>query len=105
MKRTVSCLLIAACCCLMLCGCGAGDERLDEMVVGTPIIPETSPIVTPMPTPDVEDGVVKDGDGLIEDGDTGRVKAPEASKRPDAATENQTDNRTTVPSPEVSAKP
>ena len=85
MKRIVTCLLITAFCSLALCGCGARDERLDEMVVGTPVVPETTPMVTPMPMPDTDEGVVRDGDGLIEDEDTGDITTPEASMRPNTA--------------------
>ncbi len=105
MKRIAICLLIAAICAFALCGCGAQDERLDEMVVGTPIIPETSPVntplVTPMPTPDAADGVVQDGDGLIEERDTGRPVVPEATMKPDL-----TPDKTPVsPTPAATAKP
>lgn len=109
MKRIGLCLLIAAFCAFTLCGCGAGDERLDEMVVGTPMIPETSPlttpVVTPMPTPDAADGIVNDGDGLIEDSDTGRGTTPEATKKPELAPGAANGKTSVSPNPQTTAQP
>lgn len=108
MKKLVFCLLIAAISAFALCGCGAADERLDEMIVGTPVIPESSPMVTPavtpMPMPDTEDGVVKDGDGLIDDGDTGRTGTSDATTRPELMP-GRTGTAKASPSPAVTAQP
>ena len=75
MKRSLICVLLVGCFCLGLCGCGAMD-RTDNPVLETPLIPQATAELLPVPdvmeTPDMEDGFVQDGDGVIEDRDTGR---------------------------------
>lgn len=97
MKKSFSYVMIAAMLCLALCGCGNQNSGRDDMVVGTPVVPEMTPLVTPMPTPDVEDGIVEDKDGMIEDNDNGR----------DTKTGNEkSSERTAVsPSPRVTNEP
>ena len=97
MKRSFSYVMIAAMLCLTLCGCGNQNSGRDDMVFGTPLIPETSPVVSPMVTPDTEDGIVEDEDGLIEDSDTGRDRKTEDNK--------SADKTAVSPSPKVTNEP
>ena len=97
MKKTIVYLLCAAMLCAVLCGCGNQRQERDDMVVETPMVPETTPMVTQMPTPDPEDGFVKGEDGMIEDKDTGRDRSDKDEKE---------GGKTSVsPSPEVTSKP
>ena len=89
-----------ACLCLVLCGCGDSRVRQDgievepdSMVTPSPMLPEVSPMVTP----DVNDGIVKDTDGEIEDRDTGAGVGTDTTKTPDMTT--------TSPSPQPTSKP
>lgn len=75
MKKTMICMLLAACVCLSLCGCGGMSTGRDNAVVETPLIPNNSPNlnpeILPMETPNAEDGIVNDQDGIIDEGDNG----------------------------------
>ena len=68
MKQSIAILLAAALLTLLLCGCG-------EMTTQPPAVSATPlPEITPIPEsmmPNPEDGVVKDGDGIIEPNDSG----------------------------------
>jgi len=79
MKKTIVCILFAACVCLNLCACGGMDTGRDNAVVDRPAAPqattEVMPEILPVPTPDVDDGVVKDDDGVIEERDTGTARS------------------------------
>lgn len=88
MKRTIVIVCALAMLCAVLCGCGSyRDERPVQTPVATmDLIPEVSPVLTP----DMDDGIVKDEDGIIENREPGVSAAPSA--RPSA-------------SPAVSAKP
>ncbi len=71
MKRSILLVCVFALLCAVLCGCG--DYRNDNLPMETPgatmdLMPEVSPMVSMNP----EDGYVRDGDGVIEDSDTGR---------------------------------
>ena len=97
MKRRIVYSLCAAMLCAVLCGCGNQGRGQDDMVVGTPIVPETTPLVTPMITPDPEDGYVEDEDGFIEEKETERDKT---------ASGNMQNGKSTVsPSPEATSRP
>ena len=97
MKRSIAHVFISAMLCLALCGCANRNLGKDDAVVGTPLIPEMSPIISPLITPDPEDGMVKDEDGRIEEDDTGLDKQKD---------KDRTQNKPAVsPSPEVTAKP
>ena len=70
MKRTIIFVCVSAMLCAVLCGCGS--FRNDGMTAESPaatmdLIPEISPVLTP----DMDDGIVNDQDGMIEDHDTG----------------------------------
>ena len=98
MKKHIAYTLIAALLCLALCGCGnqnPGQE--DPMVVGTPVVPEMSPIISPMITPSLDDGIVKDDDGVIEELDTGTGQ----NRKDDKAT----DKTFISPSPKATKEP
>ena len=98
MQKPIAYTLIAALLCLALCGCGnqnPGQE--DPMVVGTPVVPEMSPIISPMITPSLDDGIVKDDDGVIEERDTGTGQ----NRKDDKAT----DKTFISPSPKATKEP
>lgn len=70
MKRSIAFVLVTVLLCAVLCGCGEADK--DAVVTSDPAATlEILPEVSVMPTLDPQDGVVKDGDGVIEDTDTG----------------------------------
>ena len=75
MRKTLICMLLVACVCLSLCGCGGMSTGRDNTAVQTPLIPHNSPDllpeILPMETPNAEDGIVNDQDGEIDENDTG----------------------------------
>ena len=97
MRKTIVYALCAAMLCVSLCGCGNQSQGRDDMAIGTPVVPEMTPMVSPMLTPDPRDGYVEDKDGIIEENETGH----------DRPTSGEAKNgKTTVsPSPEVTSKP
>ena len=100
MKRTIVMVLAAACLCMVLCGCGDTRVRQDDMGMEPDIIATPSPMlpeVSPMVTPDVDDGIVKDTDGEIEDNDTGTGIGNDTTKTPGMTA--------TSPSPQPTSKP
>ena len=77
MKRTICFACVFAVLCALLCGCGSFRE---EMPVHTPaatmdLMPEISPVLTP----DAQDGLVTDRDGVIGDRDPAATLAPSAA--------------------------
>ena len=88
MKRLLLIAFALALSCLVLAACGGlrNDTPVQSPAATMDLIPEISPVLTP----DVDDGVVKDRDGIIEDREPGVSAAPSA--RPSE-------------SPKVSAKP
>ena len=88
--KAAALLLIAALCAAALCGCGSlRDDRPTQAPAATSdLVPEISPMLTP----DMNDGIVKDEDGMIEDNEPIGTAVPSASPKPSA-------------SPAVTAKP
>ena len=81
MKKKLLCLLLALILGLASVGCGMGKKEQTPSG-GVEILPE----VSPMPTPDLKDGEVKDGDGVIGNGENGTVQpSPSASPVPSAS--------------------
>ncbi len=78
MKKKLFCLAFALLLGLTAAGCGM--DRTDERPAGgVEILPESSPIVTP----DMSDGEVRDRDGVIGNGEQGGSKpSPSASPMP-----------------------
>ena len=97
MKKALICTLLAACVCLSLCGCGGMSAGRDNAAVETPMPPLSSPDVIPeaLPTetPSVEDGIVRDDDGLIGEDGT------------EAETETGTNSAPASPSPQPGDRP
>lgn len=101
MKKKLICLFFALLLSFSLCACG--ENRMDgsRPSNGMEILPESSPMVSP----DGIDGIVRDQDGFISDGDTGSgtvspSPAPSASPVP-GSTQNGSGTGaqpTTVPS-------
>lgn len=84
MKKTISCVIVAAMLTLILCGCGSfsASGNSTGMGNGTGMNgAESTPAVSPMFTPDVKDGIVDDQDGIIED-ETGIKNNDTNSLRP-----------------------
>ena len=79
MKRTIAILLAAVLLTALLCGCG-------EMTTPPPTVSATPiPEVTPIPEsmmPKPEDGVVNDGDGIIEPSDNGTGNVTDNTSNP-----------------------
>ena len=97
MKKTIVYTLCAAMLCAFLCGCGDRNQGRDDLVVGTPVVPEMTPMVSPALTPDPRDGYVEDKDGFLEEEENGRKSA---------ANGGANNGKPSVsPSPEVSSKP
>lgn len=67
---------------IALCGCGRNNVN-DNTVVNTPVV---TPMITldPSPSmiPDMNNGEVKDEDGIIEDKDTGNNNSTGATSTP-----------------------
>ena len=104
MRKTIVYMLCAAMLCVCLCGCGNQDQGQsqgqgqNDMAIGTPVVPDMTPMVSPIVTPDLEDGHVDDTDGIIEDKDE--------TKQDHAASGDEKKGTTTVsPSPEVTREP
>ena len=96
MKKAVYTLMTAALV-LSLTGC-AGMGLMDG---GQTEAPTVSPAVSASPavvTPDVDDGVVRDRDGIITDDDTGA----ETTARPDTGRKTGETGMTASPSPSAS---
>ena len=98
MRKTIVLMLCAAMLCVCLCGCGSRDQGNNDLVIGTPVVPEMTPMVSPIITPDMDDGYVDDTDGLIEE---------KNEDKKDRLTGGDTKNDKTVvsPSPEVTREP
>ena len=68
MKNIISCVMGVALAALLLCGCGMDRMDNETLVVETPYVsPSMAPSASPMVTPDIEDGIVDDRDGIIEE--------------------------------------
>ena len=90
MKRAIILVCVLAIICAALCGCGSlRDDRPTQAPAATA---ELIPEVSPMLTPDMNDGIVKDEDGMIEDNEPIGTAVPSTSPKPSA-------------SPAVTAKP
>lgn len=61
---------LAAILLLLLCLSGCGNSNMDN-TIGVSPVPTAMPSASPYVSPDVNDGVVNDRDGIIEDRDTG----------------------------------
>ena len=80
MKKLILLALALVLSCLVLCGCGLRDETPLRTPMPTM---DLVPAISPVQTPDVDDGLVTDRDGLIEDREPGVSAAP--SMRPSAS--------------------
>ncbi len=68
MKKYILCAMTVPVLCALLCGCGSDRMGNDNTVLETPIVsPYVEPSTSPMVSPDIEDGVVEDRDGIIEE--------------------------------------
>lgn len=88
MKKAIVNIVLTVALACVLCGCGAAkDDKLVDNTVPT-ALPSPTVTVTPMVTPDVDNGAVTDGDGIIDDnavdaeiaaGDTAAADAADAN--------------------------
>ena len=67
MRNKIICILFAAFLCMILCGCGMDQTGNRPGTNDMDILPD----VTPMITPETQDGVVNDHDGIIGNNHTG----------------------------------
>lgn len=90
MKRAIIFVCVLTMICTVLCGCGdyRNGRPMQTPAATMDLVPEASPMLTP----NVNDGIVKDQDGVIEENEPTGTAAPSASPRPSA-------------SPAVTAKP
>ncbi len=96
MKRFCAIMIVFVFLCTMMTAC-AMDRGGRGTVTETPVVsPEMIPDTSPLPTPDVENGIVGDEDEMIEDPD---LPAPHASSSVPMESPKISS------SPEVSAKP
>lgn len=68
MKKAIIHIALVLALAFSLCGCGNAKDKNDlvDNIVPT-ALPSPTVTVTPMITPDVDNGVVTDGDGVIDD--------------------------------------
>lgn len=96
MKKNL-CLIFALLLCLSLCACGM-DRSDNRPGSGMDILPD----VTPMVSPDLNDGRVQDGDGIIGNGEGGAGATaspiPSATPIPGESSSMPTTAPTTAPS-------
>lgn len=65
MKKIAAFVLTVLLFCAVLGGCGS--DRLDNSTV----LPSATPMISPSMSPNVEDGIVEDKDGFIEENENG----------------------------------
>ena len=86
MKKITAYFILTVILALALCGCGNDSVDYDTSIVPD-AVPSASPMVSPdtgtgsMPysTPEVDDGIVNDRDGYIEEKDSGAANSPMVS--------------------------
>jgi hypothetical protein len=85
MKKYLACLLAIMLLSFSLAACG--DSNMDNTIIASPspsAAHTATPSASPYISPDVDNGIVNDDDGIIDDNDTGVT----ASTAPTAGTEN-----------------
>lgn len=102
MKKVFACVICVVLLCTVLAACG--DNRADNDRILNDM-PAATAQVSPDLSPDIEDGIVNDKDGMIDDNDTiGNGSA--AGNDSDVGNGTAAGNGSAVsPSPAVSAKP
>ncbi len=78
----------------LLCGCSCDNGK-------TEVMPSASPIISPMPSADVENGIVKDDDGMIENDEQNKDDKGSAADKNNMLEENVI----LSPAPTMSPKP
>ena len=69
MKKWIACVLAVSALSILLCGCGAGMDGSNAVVETPWVSVEPSMTMSPMQTPNAEDGIVDDRDGFIDETD------------------------------------
>ena len=83
MKKILSICLVFALAAVLLPGCG---------MLPQPSVPGNEPTSSPMiVTPDLEDGITRDEDGIITDEDTGAIRDAQPTPRADRGEEQGSD--------------
>ena len=98
---------LAAVLLLLLCLSGCGNSNMDNTIEVSPV-PTAMPSASPYVSPDVNDGVVNDRDGIIEDRDTGGAFDDNNDILDDGMTNNGNGSHmggTVSPSPSASTNP
>lgn len=68
MKKAIIHIVLVLALAFSLCGCGNAKDKNNLVDNAVPTaLPSPTVTVTPMITPDVDNGVVTDGDGVIDD--------------------------------------
>ena len=83
MKKITVCVLILAAVSVLLCACGDMDRNGQNDMIE---VPAASPVISPIITPNVEDGVVEDRDGLIRENDGKEPNAVAGTQIPGSPT-------------------
>jgi len=78
MKKKILCVMMALLLCASLCACG--DMRQDSATRNDDM--DILPDVSPMISPDRQDGEVTDGDGFIGNGENGTSPSPASVSTP-----------------------
>ena len=81
MKKKLFCMILALVLCAALCACGTMREDRGTQNNDMDILPDVSPMISP----DVDDGIVTDGDGTIGNGSHGADSSASPSAMPGTA--------------------
>lgn len=91
MKKNIVHIAMALALSLMLCGCGSvKDDSLVDNTVPT-VLPSPTATTAPIVTPDVDDGVITDGDGIIDDNTVDPDDTITGSENPASGTKSGSD--------------
>ena len=91
MKKTITCILSVLLLCTALCGCGSDRMGNEDVVIQSPGI---SPMISPEISPDMDNGLVEEQDGMLEDDH----RSPETGLQTDAPA-------SAAPAPTATEKP
>lgn len=100
MKKSFAYLVAVLLLILSLAGCA--DDGRDNTNMVSPV-PTAMPSASPYVSPDVDDGIVKDNDGIIGDNDTGSTNDNRVGTGSNGTTGNGTAGTGTAVSPSPSA--
>lgn len=79
MRKSLALIMSLLLLSFMLCGCGCDNGKTVEDKITE--MPAASPDMSPIPSPDTDNGIVNDGDGYIEDNEQGKDNKGSASDK------------------------